>query len=171
MLGLSLSYKLDWVSQIVSIAKTAFKKLLEIILLSCLGWCSQLNIFNELQKRINKAVGSSRAASLDLLAYRQNVSSLSFLYRYCFGRCSPELGELVPHLYVRCRSTHYSKRLLDFSVTIPRCYSRFFLRTTTFWNHLPAECFPMTYDLNDSKFRVKVFVSFFVPFNSFPISF
>ena len=40
MLGLSLSYKLDWVSWIVSIAKTAFKKLLEIILLSCLGWCS-----------------------------------------------------------------------------------------------------------------------------------
>ena len=65
-------------------------------------------------------VGPSRAASLEPLAHRRNVASLSLFYRYYFGRCSSELVELVPLPYSRGRSTRYSDRLHDFSVTIPR---------------------------------------------------
>ena len=52
----------------------------------------------------------------------QNVTSLSLFYRYYFGTCSSELLQLVSLPYSRERSTHYSDKLHDFSVTIPRCY-------------------------------------------------
>ena len=52
----------------------------------------------------------------------ENVASLSLFYRYHFERCSSELGQLVPLPFSRGRSTRYSDRLHDFSVTIPRCY-------------------------------------------------
>ena len=61
-------------------------------------------------------------ACLEPLAHRQNVSSLSLLYRYYFGRCLSELAQLVSFPYSRGRSTCYSDRSQDFSVTIPRCY-------------------------------------------------
>ena len=101
----------------------------------------------------------SLAASFEPLAYRQNVASLSLFYRYYFGRCSSEQAQLVPLPFSRGRSTHYSDRLHDFSVTIPRCYKDvyvniFFPRTAGPWNDLPIECFPLTYDLNGFKSRI-----------------
>ena len=51
--------------------------------------------------------------------HRRNVASLSLFYRYYFGRC--ELAQLVPLSYSRGRSTRYSDRLHDFSVTISSC--------------------------------------------------
>ena len=48
-----------------------------------------------------------------------NITSLNLIYRYCSGRCSSELVELVPLHYSWGRSTHYYDRLYDFSVTIP----------------------------------------------------
>ena len=36
------------------------------------------------------------AAFLEVLAYCQNVASLSLLNRFYFGRCSLELAQLVP---------------------------------------------------------------------------
>ena len=71
---------------------------------------------------ICRTVGPSLAASLEPLAHHRNVASLSLFYRYYFGRCSSELAQLVPLPYSRARSTCYSDRLHDFSVTIPRCY-------------------------------------------------
>ena len=76
--------------------------------------------------------------------------------RYYFGRYSSELAELVPLPFSRRRSTHYSDRLHDFSVTIPRCYkdvyvNSFFPRTARLWNSLPIECFPLTFDCSDLK--------------------
>ena len=62
------------------------------------------------------------AASLEPLAHRRNVASLSLFYRYYFGRCSSELAQLVPLPFSRGRSTRYFDRLHDFSVTIPRFY-------------------------------------------------
>ena len=53
-------------------------------------------------------------------AHRRNVASLSLFYRYYFGRCSSELVQLIPLPYSQGRSTRYSDRLHDFSVTIPR---------------------------------------------------
>ena len=142
MLGLTFSSKFDWGSYIVSIAKTASKKIGALIRsmkflspevtlylykstnLPCMEYCSHiwagapscsLELLDKLQKRICWTVGPSLAASLEPLAHCRNVASLSLFYRYYFGRCSSELAELVPLPYSRGRSTHYSDRLHDFS--------------------------------------------------------
>ena len=112
-----------------------------------------------LQKRICTTVDPSLATSLEPLAHRRNVASLSLFYKQYFGRCSYELAQVVPLPYSRGRSTQYSDRLHDFSVTIPRCYkddyvSIFFTRTAKLWNSLPKECFPLTYDLSGFKSRI-----------------
>ena len=109
--------------------------------------------------RICRTVGPSLAASLELFAHHGNVASLSLFYRYYFGKCSSELVELVALPYSRGRSTCYSDRLHDFSVTIPRYYkdayvNSFFTHTARLWNSLPIECFPLTYDLSGFKSRI-----------------
>ena len=80
-----------------------------------------LELLNKLQKWICRTVRPSLAASLKPLAHRRNVASLSLFYRYDFGRCSSELAQLFPFPYSRAKSSRYSYRLHDFSVTIPRC--------------------------------------------------
>ena len=104
-------------------------------------------------------VCASHAAFLEPLAHRQNVTNLSLFYRYYFGRCSSEQAQLIPLPFSRGRSTRYSDRLHDFSVTIPRCYkdvyiNSFFPRTARLWNSLPIEFFPLTYDLISFKSRI-----------------
>ena len=131
------------------------------ILLSHLGWCPQLlpELLDKLQKRICRIVGLSLAASLEPLAHRRNVASLGLFYRYYFGRCSSELAQLVPVPFSRGRSTRYSDRWHDFSVTIPRCYKDVYVnssfpRTTELWNSLPIKCFPLTSDLSGFKSKI-----------------
>ena len=103
------------------------------------------------------------------------MASLSLFYRYYFGRCSSELAELVPLPFSRGRSTRYSDRLHDFSVTIPRCYkdvyvNSFFPRTARLWNSVHKECFPLTYDLGDFKSRInRHLYRFFL--SKFPVGF
>ena len=148
MLGLTFSSKLDWSSYIISIAKTASKKIgalfcsmkflsPEVALYvyksavhPCMEYCCHvwagapscyLDLLDKLQKRICRIVGPSLAASLEPLAHCRNVGSLILFYRYYFGRCSSELAQLVPLPFSRGRSTRYSDGLHDFSVTIPRC--------------------------------------------------
>ena len=118
-----------------------------------------LELLDKLQKRICSTVGPSLAASLEPLAHRRNVATLSLFYRYYFGRCSSELAELVPLPYFRGSSTRYSDRLHDFPVTTPRCYrdvyvNSFFPRTAMLWNFLPIKYFPLNYDLNGLKSRI-----------------
>ena len=149
MLGLTFSSKLDWGSYIISIAKTASKKIGALIssmkflspevalylykstIRSNMEYCCHvsagapscyLELLDKLQKRIYRIVGPSLAASLEPLAHRLNVASLILFYRYYFGRCSSGLAQLVPLLFSQDSSTRYSDRLHDFSVTIPRCY-------------------------------------------------
>ena len=81
-----------------------------------------LELLDKLQKQICRTVGPSLAASLEPLVHCRNVTSSRILYTYYFGRCSSELAQLVPFPYSQGRSTCYSDRLHDFSVTIPRCY-------------------------------------------------
>ena len=70
-------------------------------------------------------------------------------------------------LFSRERSTRYSERLHDFSVTSPRCYkdvyvSSFFPHTARPWGSLPIDCFPLTYNLNGFKSRINTpFVCWF----------
>ena len=121
---------------------------------------SYLDLLDKLQKRICRIVSPSLAASLEPLAHHQNVASLSLFYRYYyFGRCSSELAQLVPLPFSLGRSTRYSDRLHDFSVTNARCYkdvyvNSFFPRTAKLWISLPIECFPLTYDLSGFQFRI-----------------
>ena len=185
MLGLTFPSTLDWGSYIISIAKTASKKiralirsmkflspevalyLYKSIIRPCMEYCCHvwagapsyyLELLDKLQKRICRTVGSSLATSLEPLAHRRNVASLSLFYRYHFGRSSSELAQLVPLPYSRGRPTRYSDRLHNFSVIIPRCYkdvyaNSFFPRTVKLWNSLPIECFSLTY-LNGFKSRI-----------------
>ena len=187
MLGLTFSSKLDWSSYIVSIGKTVSKKIGALIrsmkfptpevalylykstIRPCMEYCCHvwagapscyLELLDKLQKRICRTVGPSHGASLEPLAHRRNVASLSLFYRYYFGRCSSELAELVLLPYSRGKSTHYSDRLHDFSATIPRCYkdvyvNSFFSHTGRLWNSLPIEFFPLTYDLSGFKSRME----------------
>ena len=137
MLGLTLSSKLDWGSYIVSIAKTAFKKIGALIpsrkflfpevalyfykstIQPCMEYCCHvwagapscyLQLLDNLQKQICRTVGPSLAASLEPLAHCQNVASLSL-----------------------------------FSL---------FSCTARLWNSLPIECFPLTYDFSGFKSRI-----------------
>ena len=113
-------------------------------------------MLDKLQKQVCRTVGPSFAASLEPLAHRHNIVSLSLFYRYYFGRCSFELTELDPLHCSRGRSTRYSNKF-SFSVTIPTCYkdiNKFFPATPRLWNSFPEECFALTFDRNDLKSRV-----------------
>ena len=141
MLGLTFSSKLDWGSYIISITKTASKKIGALIhsmkFLSpevalylyksttppCMEHCCHvwtgapscyLELLDKPQKRICRTAGPSLAASPEPLAHRRNVASLCLSYRYYFGRCSSELAQLVPLPFSRGRSTCYSDRLHDY---------------------------------------------------------
>ena len=149
MLGLTFSSKLDWVSYIISIAKTASKKIGALVrfmkflspevalylykstIRPCMEYCCHvwactpscyLKLLDKLQKWIYRIAGPSFADCLEPLAHRRNVASLRIFYSYYFGRCSSELAQLVPLPFSRGRFTRYSDRLHDFSVTIPRYY-------------------------------------------------
>ena len=128
MLGLMFSSKLDWGSYIVSIPKTASKKIGALIcsmkflspevalylykstIQPCMECCCHvwagapscyLELLDKLQKQICRTVGPSLAASLEPLGHHRNVSSLSLFYTYYFGRCSSELAALVPLLILK----------------------------------------------------------------------
>ena len=71
-----------------------------------------LELLNKFQKWICRTVGPSLAASLE---------HLSFFYMFYFGG--------FPLCYSSGRSTDYSYRLYDFSVTNPRCYKDVYVIT------------------------------------------
>ena len=79
-------------------------------------------MLNKLQKRVCRTVGPTLASFLEPLDHRKDVASLSLFYRYYFGRCLPELAEVVLRPFFRGKSTCSSGRLHDFSFTFPRCY-------------------------------------------------
>ena len=141
MLGLTVSSKLNWGFYIISIAKTASKKIAALIRsMKCLspevalylyrsaicsfmeycchvwaGACScYLELLDKLQKQICGAVGPWLAACLEPLAHGWNLVSLSLFYRHYFGRCSSEQAQLVPLPFSWERPTRYSDRLHDF---------------------------------------------------------
>ena len=159
MPGLTFSSKLDWSSNIISIAKTVFNKIGVLIrsmkLLSpevtlylykytmrpCMEYVVTSGLVPLVATRIvrnclqiYRTVGPSLAASLETFARLKMWPVLSLFYRYYFGRCSSELAQLIPLPFSRGRSTCFSDRLHIFSVAIPRCYkdiyvNSFFYRT------------------------------------------
>ena len=138
-----MASELDWGSYIISIAKTTSKKIGALIcsmkffspevalylykstIHPCMEYCCHIwvgvpscyvELLSKLQKQICRTVGPSLATSLEPLAHRQNVTSLSLFYRYYFGKFSSELAQLIALPFSRGRSTHYSDGLYDFSV-------------------------------------------------------
>ena len=104
MLGLTFSYKLVWRSYIISVTKTASKKIGALIpsmkflfpevalylykstIRPCVEYCCHfwagapscyLKLLDKLQGRICRTVGPSRATSLESLAHPQNVDNVS----------------------------------------------------------------------------------------------
>ena len=184
MPGLTFSSNLDWGCYIISIVKTAPKKIWALIrsmkFLSpevalyfyksalcpwiqncCHVWAGasscHLEILSKLQMQICRTVDPSIAASVEPLAHHWNGASSSLFWRYSFGRCYSELAQLVPLAFFWGKSTCYSDRLYNFSVTIPRCYKNVYVDcfcpgTSRLWNSLARECFPLTYNLNGFKF-------------------
>ena len=123
MLGLTLSSKLDWGSYIISIGRTASKKIGALIhsmkflspevalylykstIHPCMEYCCHvwagapscyLELLNKLQKWICRTVGPSLSTSLEPLAYHRYIAFLSLFYRFFLGRYSSELAQLVP---------------------------------------------------------------------------
>ena len=123
MLELTLSSKLNWGSYIFSIGKTVSKKIGVLIpsmkflspevalylykstIHPCMEYCCHiwagapncyLELLDKLQKRICRTACPLLAFSLEPMAHRQNVTSLSVFYRYYFGKCFSELAQLVP---------------------------------------------------------------------------
>ena len=74
----------------------------------CHLWAGAPSCYLELPDKLQKQMCSTVG---------QNVASLSLFYRYYFGRCSSELAELVPLPYSQGRSTSYSDRLHDLSLS------------------------------------------------------
>ena len=177
--GLSFSSNLDWGSYIISVVKTASKKIgalirsmkflsLEValytvlheILWSYLGRFSScyMEMLDKLQKRIYRTVGPSLDVSFEPLAHCRNVASYSLFCRYYFGRSwSSGLGQLVPLPYSRGKSTRYSDRLHDFSVTFPRCYKDVYVNS--FFLAQLDSVLPLTYDLN--RFNLELTDTFY----------
>ena len=141
MVGLTFFSKLDCGCYIISITKTASKKIGVLIrsikflspdfalylytstIHPCMECCCHvwvgafscyLDLLYRLQNQICRTAGPYLAASFEPLAHCQNVASLSISYRYYFGRCSSELTHWVPLPFSRGRSIHYSERLHDF---------------------------------------------------------
>ena len=131
MMRLTFPSKLDWGSYIISITKTASKKIGALIrsmkflspevalylykstIRPCMEYCCHvwagapscyLELLDKLQKRICRTVCPSLTVSLEPLAHCQNIASLSLFYRYYFGRCSSELSLMVSVPYSRGRS-------------------------------------------------------------------
>ena len=95
ILGLTFSFKLDWGSYIISIAKSACKKLVLLFVLWSFFFLrllyisinltyghasSYLELLDKLQKWICRTIGPSLTASLKSLTHRQNVAILSLVY-------------------------------------------------------------------------------------------
>ena len=95
ILGLTFFCKLYWGSYIISVAKTASKKMGALVyvrsfflLMSCMEYSCHvwagapscyLELLDKLQKWICGTVGLSQASSLEPLAHRQSVANKYFL--------------------------------------------------------------------------------------------
>ena len=142
MLGLTFSSKLDWGSYIISIAKTASKKIGALIRsMKFLSLEVPLYLYKSTKHPCMEycchvwTVGPSLGASLEPLAHHRNVSSLSLFF----------LGITLLNWF------HF--RFLEGGLLVI-FVNTFFPRTARLWNSLPIECFPLSYNLNGFKSRI-----------------
>lgn len=78
-----------------------------------------LNILDKLKKQVQRIVGPTVAAFLEILTPRQNEASSKLFYEKYFGKRSSALVQMVPPPYFCRVSSKLSYSLHNFSVTIP----------------------------------------------------
>ena len=131
------------------------------ILLSHLGWCPQLllGIVRQAAKTDMQDCWSFTCYFSGTLGSSSKCGQLKSFLQVLLWQMFFRTGSTGSTSFSRGRSTRYSDRLHDFSVTIPTCYkdvyvNSFFPHTARLWNSLPSECFPVTYDLSGFKSRI-----------------
>ena len=189
LMGLCSSYKLDWDTWIISIAKIESKETGVLLLFmtfsspeiavyfykstirSCIEYCCHfwgggsrcyLKMLDKLPKRICRTVNPSLATSLECLIHYQNVTWLSLFHRCFFGRYSSEPAQLLPLRYFRWWFTNYSDKLHDFSVTIRRCYKDIYVNSSVLFTARPWNSVPM--ECISLTYDLNVFKSKITPF-------
>ena len=65
-----------------------------------------------------RIAGPSLAASFEPLPHCWNVTNLSFVYMFYFGRCLTKLAQLVPLPYSQGKSTHYSHSCMTYDLNL-----------------------------------------------------
>ena len=132
MLGLFFSSKLDWGSYIISIAKTAPKKIGTLI-------------------RSMKFVSPEVA----LYLYKSTIRScMEYCCHVCAGASSCYLLMLDQLQKRICRTAGPALPVSLKALAEDVYVNSFFSRTARLWNSLPIECFCLTYNLNGFKPRI-----------------
>ena len=120
-----------------------------------------LDFADRMQSRALKLIGDDRVvSSITSLGHRRNVSCIVLFYKYYFGKCSSGLSELIPPPQVFTRNTRLSERSHAFTVaTMSHSTTHYrenslFTRTARFWNDLPTNIFPESFNISVFKARV-----------------
>ena len=114
---------------------------------------SILELLDRVQERAKVLIGDSRVSNyIDFLEHRRNVGCFCLFYRYYNG--------MFPETRTFVRNTRFSSRahpyVVDWQVNRTTHYreNSFFSRTVRMWNNLPAEVFPLTYNMIKLKSNV-----------------
>ena len=182
MLGLTFSSKLDWGSYIISIAKTASKKIGALIrsmkflspevalylykstIRPCMEYCCHvwtgapscyLELLDKLQKQIRKTAGPSLAACPEPLAHRRNVDNLSLFIDIILVNIHLNYLSWFHFLILEVSLLVILIDCMIFLSPFKDVYvNSLFPYTARLRNSLPVECFPLTYDSSGFKSRL-----------------
>ena len=165
MLGRTFSSKLGWGCYIISIAKTASKKigalfrsmtflspevalyLYKSTIHPCMEYCCYLELLDKLQKQICRTVGPSLAASLEHLTHHRNVASLSLFYGYSVVDVLQNWLNWFHFPFLKAGLLFTLIDCMTFLSPFPDVarmsvyVNSFFPCTARLWNSQPIECF------------------------------
>jgi hypothetical protein len=119
-----------------------------------------LNLLDRIQNKPIRIINSPNLTdSLQPLAHRRAVPSLSLLYRYYSGQCSSELSTSIPSVHrpqrITRRNSSSHPHTLSVNVIKNNRHANSFLPSTvSLWNKLPPDVFPSK--VSTSVFKCKV---------------
>jgi len=148
LLGVQISNNLKWNEHIMSLAKSASRKLgflnrcrrffkshqvLQIyktFIRPCIEYCCQvwggaygiaLQLLDKIQRRAIRIIRNPRLTKdLDSLQHRRDVAELCVFYRMVHGKCSAELKETIPPFVTPERVTRGTVNAHRFTVKLPK---------------------------------------------------
>ena len=129
-----------------------------------------LTLLDRVQQRAKALINDNKVSNfINSLEHCCTVACFSLFYRYYKGRCSREFKGLIldNHIFLRCTRTFRKAHpfVVDCAVnrTIHNKENSFFARTASLWKDLPAENFPIGYDIDKFKSNVHKYYSLFDP--------